>query len=147
MGMFRTDVTIDGIICGHIIRSQKNGEYKLIFEREYATLEEIEAINWDQPTIVGDTILPSGYGFTVSDIQYAMSNDAYTVTLQVAEQYYGDVTGYQAQIASLQDTISQQTETINEQTETIQELEAEGSAVELKGELMEAYQEGVESNG
>lgn len=154
MSLYGANITIDGIVCGMVMRGSKNGQYRAVFEREYATLEQIEAINWAQPTIVGETILPTGYGYTVADIQYSMSSDSYTVILQVGDQYLGDVAGYQSQVAELQSTVAQQSAdiqtkeaTIESQAQTIQELEAAGSAAELKEDLTEAYQEGVESNG
>ena len=175
MSLYGSKCQIGGLSCGLVLRGSVNGEYRVVFEREYASLEQIEALNWDPPTIEGECVLPAGYGFTVKDIQYSAATRSYTVVLQVAEQYLGDVTGYQAQVAELQgtiteqagtiqtqqntiaekdSTIAQQEETIQSQTATIdsqaaaiQELEAAGTAESVKAELQEAYVEGVESNG
>ena len=168
MSLYGSKFKIGGLSCGLVLRGSVNGEYRVVFEREYASLEQIEALNWDPPTIEGECVLPAGYGFTVKDIQYSAATRSYTVVLQVAEQYLGDVTGYQAQVAELQgtiqtqqntiaekdSTIAQQEETIQTQTATIdsqaaaiQELEAAGTAESVKAELQEAYVEGVESNG
>ena len=168
MSLYGSKFKIGGLSCGLILRGNVNGEYRVVFEREYASLEQIEALNWDSPSIEGDCILPAGYGFEVRDIQYSANIRSYTVVLQVAEQYLGDVTGYQAQVAELQgtiqeqagtiqtqqNTIAQQEETIQSQTATIdsqaaaiQELEAAGTAETVKAELQAAYTEGVESNG
>ena len=78
------------------------------------------------PPDPGECILPTGYGFTVRDIQYSAPARSYTVVLQVAEQYLGDVVGYQSQVA---------------------ELEAAGTAAQVDAQLRAAYQEGVEQNG
>ena len=81
--------------------------------------------------------------------------------LQVAEQYLGDVTGYQTQIDELQaaatekdSTIAQleseaaeKDATIQSQAETIESMEAAGTAETVKADLQAAYAEGVESNG
>lgn len=76
------------------------------------------------------------------------------MTLEVKEQYPGDVAGYQAQVAELQGTVTEQAAalqeqeaTIESQTQTIAELEAAGSAAALRESLEAAYEEGVESNG
>ena len=175
MSLYGSPWKIGGIPCGLILRGGANGEYRVVFEREYASLEEIEALNWDPPTIEGECILPVGYGFTVKDIQYSAATRSYHVALQVGKQYLGDVTGYQAQVTELQgtiqeqagtiqtqqntivekdSTIAQQEETIQTQTATIdsqaasiQELEAAGTAETVKADLQAAYEEGVESNG
>ena len=86
----------------------------------------------------------------------------------MAEQYLGDVAGYQSQIdekdaaiaekdatisqqaadlAAKETTISQQAATIQSQAETIERMEAGGTAEAVKADLQAAYTEGVESNG
>lgn len=145
-----------------------NGEYRAVFEREFASLEDIEGIQWDRPQIQGECILPTGYGFTVQDIQYSAPTRSYTVVLQVAEQHLGDVTGYQSQVAELKEelarkdreldetaaslvekesAIAQQRETIAQQAKALSELEAAGTAVQVDAQLRAAYEEGVELNG
>lgn len=151
-----------------VLRGAANGEYRAVFERESASLEEIEGIRWDRPQIQGECILPAGYGFTVRDIQYSAPARSYTVVLQVAEQYLGDVVGYQSQVAELKEglarkdreleeteaslaekesAIAQQRETIARQAEALAELEAAGTAAQVDAQLRAAYQEGVEQNG
>lgn len=102
MNMYNGKVKIDGVMCSLIIGGHKNGEYIVYFERTYATIEQIEAINWRRPTLSGPCELPCGYGFEVKNIEYSMGTRTYHVTLQVQEQYLGDVTGYQAQIDTLE---------------------------------------------
>ena len=169
MSLYGDKFKIGGLSCGLVLRGGANGEYRVVFEREYASLEEIEALNWDPPTIEGECILPAGYGFTVKDIQYSAATRSYHVVLQVGTQYLGDVTGYQAQVTELQGTIQEQAGTIQTQQNTIaeknstiaqqeettidsqaaaiEELEAAGTAETVKADLQAAYEEGVESNG
>ena len=140
MSLYGGAYKIGGVPCGLILRGGANGAYQVVFEREYASLEQIEAIQWDPPVVEGDCILPAGYGFTVQDIQYSAGTRSFTVSLQVAKQYLGDVTGWQAQTEALQ-------ETIEEQAAAIAALEAADTAEDVKAELRAAYTEGVESNG
>lgn len=168
MSLYGDKFKIGGLSCGLVLRGGANGEYRVVFEREYASLEQIEALEWDPPVVEGECPLPVGYGVTVKDIQYSAAARSYQVVLQVGKQYLGDVTGYQAQISQLQDTIQeqagtiqsqqdalaereatilQQAATIDSQAEALAELEAEGTAGEVKEELQAAYTEGVESNG
>ncbi len=168
MSLYGNQCSIGGMPCGVILRGAANGEYRAVFEREFASLEDIEAIQWDHPKIQGECILPTGYGFAVRDIQYSSSTRSYTVVLQVAEQYLGDVTGYQSQVAELEEglsqkdrelekraaslaekeaVITQQQETITQQSKVLAELEAAGTAAQVDAQLMAAYKEGVEQNG
>lgn len=146
MSLYGSSVRIDGIPCGLVMRGSGNGQYLVVFERELATLEQVEAIHWEKPSIEGESILPVGYGFVVSDIRYTAATRSYTVVLQVGEQYLGDVTGYQSQVAELESAVARQQEEIRQKDDTIVRLESEGSQA-LKEELEAAYEEGVESNG
>lgn len=147
MSLYGNKIQIDGVSCGLVMRGSVNGQYLVVFERELATLEQVEAIHWERPTIEGDCILPAGYGFTVSDIRYSAATRSYTVVLQVGEQYLGDVTAYQSQVAQLESTVAQQRAELQEKDETIAQLESAGGDGTLKAELEAAYEEGVESNG
>lgn len=175
MSLYGETCKIGGLSCGLVLRGGSNGSYQAVFEREFASLEQIEALEWDPPAIEGTCVLPEGYGFEVRDIQYSAAKRAYTVVLQVGRQYLGDVTGYQAQIQELQGTVQEQAATIQtqqaaiaekegtiaEQEATIQsqqsaiqsqaaaieELETAGTTETLKADLQAAYEEGVESNG
>lgn len=122
---------IDGLPVGLIMRSApSNGRYTVVFEREFASLEQIEAVNWAQPTVeyIGphgnEAGLPEGYGFTVEDIQYESGTKAYRVVLKTASQYLGDVTGYQDQVAELELTVTDQAAVIQSQTVTIERQES-----------------------
>lgn len=120
--------TIDGLPTGLIMRSVPgNGKYTVVFEREFVSLEQIEAVNWAKPTIeyigphASEPGLPEGYGFVVDDIQYQSDLKTYHVVLQTARQYLGDVTGYQDQIAELESVAAEKDGTIAEQATQIQE--------------------------
>lgn len=103
MSLYGNKVKIDGVPCGVIVRGLRNGEYRAVFERDLASLEQVEGINWRRPRLSGPCGLPQGYGFDVANIEYAMGTRCWTVTLKVREQYLGDVTGYQAQIDTLKE--------------------------------------------
>ena len=102
MSLYGNQIQIGGVTCGMVTRGSSNGRYLAVFEREFASLEGIEAIAWDKPEIQGECILPQGYGFTVIGISYSSATRSYTVELQVAQQYLGDVAGYQTQVSELE---------------------------------------------
>ena len=147
MSLYGNRCSIGGLSCGMVLRGAANGEYRAVFERESASLEEIEGIRWDRPQIQGECILPTGYGFTVRDIQYSAPARSYTVVLQVAEQYLGDVAGFQAQLGELEETLQEKQALLQEQESMIAALEQAGSAAQLRSELEDAYQKGVELCG
>lgn len=124
MSLYGEKFKIGGLSCGLVLRGSANGEYRVVFERECASLEQIEALEWDPPVLEGECILPAGYGFTVKDIQYSAATRSYQVVLQVGTQYLGDVTGYQAQVTQLQGTITEQAGTIQTQQDAIAEKES-----------------------
>lgn len=154
MGFYSTKWKFDGVQAAFVTRGIRNGRYRVVFEREYASLEDIEGINWAQPTIErtdfrvkNELGLPEGYGFTVEGISYDYSAKSYIVELSVASQYLGDVTQYQSQISELQAAATEKDATISRQAATIEALEAAGTAETVKADLQAAYTEGVESNG
>lgn len=145
MSLYSRNWKIDGVQAAFIMRGVRNGRYLVLFEREFAELPQIEAINWAKPTIEhtnprssNELGLPEGYGFEVERITYDSTARSYTVEVRVATQYLGDVTEYQDQISQLEsaaaekdNTISaqasqlqEQQETISEQTAALQEKEA-----------------------
>ena len=136
------------------MRGSQNGRYLVKFEREFASLEDIEGINWTKPAIEhtnpqcpDEFGLPVGYGFTVAGITYDSKPKSYTVELQVADQFLGDVTPYQEQIAQLESEAAEKDAAIAEKEAAIKALEAGGTAEAVKADLQAAYTEGVESNG
>lgn len=136
---------IDGVTAGPIRRHYpNNGHYTVIFERGYASLEQIEKINWAQPTIQNisgkpDTQgLPEGYGFEVIKIEYVSECRYYTVELQTASQYLGDVTEYQDQIAELEAASAEKDSTITAQAAQLAESEENLAAASAQLAELEA---------
>ena len=135
---------IDGVPAAFITRSAVNGHYCITFEREEASLEQLENIQWATPSIVrltdheGELGLPECYGFEITDIRYQHSGRYFVVEVRTAQQYLGDVTGYQAQIDDLTQTIRQQ--------QTAQDSQTAETAAMISS-MKAAYEEGVESNG
>lgn len=151
MSLYRNETTIDGLRCG-VSRIGPGGDYHVIFEREFAGIEQIETINWSHPTLGGDlSVLPVGYGFQVVGIDYAHKLQTYTVRLRVQKQYLGDVTGYQAEIAELNrslETAQAETGAARQQAAEAQEA-AQAARNELESgtaELADAYVEGVNAS-
>lgn len=150
MSYYHIESRICGVPCAMVRRGIGNGRYVAVFERCRAGLDQIKAIDWDRPVIEPvegrECLLPVGYGYAVTDIQYRMYNDTYEVTLEVQAQYLGDVTGYavqveelmtksadqRLQIAQLQDQLSEADEAI------IALYEASMPAEEAKGEEVTA---------
>ena len=153
MSLYGEHWKIDGVTVGMIQRGSENGCYRVIIEREYAELPQIEAISWQQPVIehlrpeVPDEMgLPEGYGFTVE--------------LKTARQYLGDVADYQAQVeeltaslsakeqeaAELRETVAAKEAAIEAQSQELAALKEDGTAA-AEAQLQAAYTEGVESNG
>lgn len=174
MSNFGESWRIDGVTAAYVTRGPENGTYQVLFERCHGELPAIEAIRWDRPTVeslrsdvAGMVGLPAGCGFTVEDITYDHISQSYTVTVRVAEQYLGDVSGYQSQVAELEGQVTlaqtqaeealaqaeaaaaaaaEKDETIAAQALEIEALRADSGAA-VVASLEEAYAEGVESNG
>ncbi len=150
MSLYGKKYNIDGVPCGMILRGGANGRYQAVFEREYASLEEIEAINWARPTVEGDSPLPAGYGFTVEDISYSSATRSYTVTLQVAEQYLGDVAGYAAQVEELEADVAGKEAAIRSLEDQLAETDEalialyEAQAITQEEQVQDNAQEGGE---
>ena len=47
MSLYGEKFKIGGLSCGLVLRGGTNGEYRVVFEREYASLEQIEGISWE----------------------------------------------------------------------------------------------------
>jgi len=150
MSLYGKKYKIDGVPCGIILRGGANGQYQAVFEREFASLEDIEAIHWDQPVVEGDSPLPAGYGFEVGNISYDSGTRSYTVTINVARQYLGDVTGYVAQVEELESQSTAQRQEIadlqSQLAETDEALIAlyEAQAVTQEEQAQDNAQEGGE---
>lgn len=135
---------IDGVPAAFITRSTLNGRYCVTFEREEASLEQIEAINWAAPTPERVTEsseepgLPEGYGFQLMDLRYQYASRTFIAEVQTDRQFWGDVTVYQTQIDTLSETIAQQQAAMDAQSDQLRSMTDDMNA---------AYQEGVESHG
>lgn len=124
--------TVDGIPCKPS-RSNTNGIYYVYFDRKDTTLEQIERIDWADPTLenTGDE-LPQGYGYQIEDIQYLHTYRKFCVRLKVRRQYLGDVTGYQAEISALEASLAAaqaQAQTAAEAASAAQEQAEETAAL------------------
>lgn len=110
MSLYSNKITIDGVRCGYVHRSDVNGRYRAVFEREFASIEQIEAINWMRPVVKApkkeQCPLPTGYGYKVDKISYDSGTKSYEVIFHVAEQFLGDVTPYKEDIAAKSAEIS-----------------------------------------
>ena len=134
----------DGVPAAFVTRSAVNGHYCITFEREEASLEQIEQINWSRPAIrrltdrQDELGLPEGYGFELTDVRYQHSGRYFVAEVRTASQYLGDVSAYQAQIAELNGKLAERQAALEAQ---VAQADAAVSSMEA------AYEEGVESNG
>ena len=136
MSLYGAHWSFDGVQAAYVVRGARNGRYRVVFERACAELPQIEAIRWECPEIQHlseseELGLPEGYGFQVERITYDHTSRSYTVEVSVADQYLGDVTGYQAQAEELRAQLTA----------------AQTELTEHKTALETAYTEGVESSG
>lgn len=128
---YSNKTSIDGVRCTVSPEGGLgSGKFRALFERELASLEQIEAIHWDMPQITGDSAgLPEGCGYQVDDITYSNNTLTYQVSFHVQTQYLGDVSGYQAQVAQLEtDLESAHEDTAAAQQEAQQAREAAQAA-------------------
>ena len=117
MAFYGRRYKIGGLFCGHVMRMGIHGQtYQIAFEREFATLEQIEAIDREHltvetlPTASTPCPLSSDYAYKLSKIDYNSDCRYYTVTIQMVRRLWGDVTGYQAEIDGLNETVKAKTE-------------------------------------
>lgn len=143
MSKFGETWRIDGVTAAYIAAGPANGQYQVVFERSSAELTDIEGINWESPIVEplradcpALTGLPQGYGFTVTDITYDHSSRSYTVTVQVAKQYLGDVSAYTTQVSELEQQLSDLTE---------QMADAQAQAEQAQAQVIEAQAQAAEA--
>lgn len=130
MAEFDSRERISNLVCStHPIGGLTERQYQVIFKREDATIDQIEAINWKRPAMNDYCKLPIGFAFNLKSINYDSNNKNYVVTLILRDQYLGDVTRYQAEIATKDETISTMTTehaaAIAEKDSTITSLNAQ----------------------
>ena len=77
MSLYGQTWRINGVTAGLILRGSANGRYKVVIEREFAELPQIEAISWEKPAVEHlrsdrpeEIGLPEGYSFDVVRITY-----------------------------------------------------------------------------
>lgn len=139
---YSNNTTIDGVRCTvSPVGGLGSGKFRALFERELASLEQIEAISWAAPQIAGDSAgLPAGCGYQVDDITYAHGTRTYQASFHVLTQYLGDVSGYQAQVARLETDLAaaqEEAETAQEAAQTAQQVAqaAQEQVTALEGSL------------
>lgn len=152
---------IDGCEIKSVMRvpMRSDGSYVVRFPHD-ALLSQLEAINWDKPTIVlneprdtNKTYLPTGCGFVLDHLTYSSRPREWKAEIRMGEQYYGDLSAMQEQVGALEtaaaekdETIARQQATIDAQAEELETMEADSTAA-AEAQLRAAYQEGVESIG
>ena len=128
MAFYGKHYKIGDLYCGYVHRSGAHGQtYEIIFEREYASLEQIETIDWEHltvetlPTASVPCPLSADYAYKLIKIDYNSDCRYYTASVQMARRLWGDVTGYQDEIDTLQETVVEKTkaaETAEEEVRT-----------------------------
>ena len=101
---YSNKTSIDGVRCTVSPEGGLgSGRFRARFERELASLEQIEAIHWNSPQASGDvSLLPPGRGYLLDDIAYDHATRTYHVAFHLADQHLGDVSGYQTRVAQLE---------------------------------------------
>lgn len=146
---YSNKTTIDGVRCTvSPVGGLGSGKFRALFERELASLEQIEAIHWDMPQIAGDSAgLSEGCGYQVDDITYANSTHTYQVTFHLLAQYLGDVSGYQTRVSELETTLTETSNHVDQLEESLagaqQEAQAAQAEITELGGRLEADQADV----
>ena len=140
---YSNNTTIDGVRCTvSPVGGLGSGKFRALFERELASLEQIEAISWDNPVIAGDSAgLPAGCGYQVDDITYAHGTRTYQVSFHVLTQYLGDVSGYQAQVTQLETDLAAAQEEAENAQQAAQAAQEQVTALEGSLETAQASAE------
>lgn len=126
MAFFGKYYKIGGLYCGHVMRTGMHEQiYQIAFEREFATLEQIEAIDWEHLTV--ETLprastpcpLSADYAYKLIKIDYNSDCRYYMVSVQMDRRLWGDVTGYQAEIDTLQTTVAEKNKAVQAAEEEV----------------------------
>ena len=149
---YSNKTTLDGVRCTvSPVEGLGSGKFRALFERELASLEQVEAIHWDAPQIAGDSAgLPEGCGYQVDDIAYVHATRTYHVSFHVQTQYLGDVSGYQAQVAQLETSLAaaqEEASSAQAAAETAQEAAqaAQEEVTALEGSLASAQENAAQA--
>lgn len=113
-------VTFNSVNGGYL----GSGKYTLIADGKVVTKEQIQAINWEHPTIENLSVtqacqLPQDYSYIFDDADYCLARNEWTVKVHISRQLFGDVTQYQNQISALNTTISEKDAAISEKTSAL----------------------------
>lgn len=150
MSLYGKKLKIDGVICGIVTRTTTNGIYHAVFEREFADIDKIESINWAEPNIEGECILPVGYGFDLIDIWYDSKTKSYTAVIKTSKQYLGDVEDFQAKLDDLRSQLTEKDQVIrdlqNENATQKDELEKTKVELEQANKTVSALNEKLEKS-
>ena len=140
---YSNNTTIGGVRCTvSPVGGLGSGRFRALFERELASLEQVEAISWAAPQIAGDSAgLPEGCGYQVDDITYAHGTRTYQVSFHVLEQYLGDVSGYQAQVTQLETDLAAAQEEAENAQQAAQAAQEQVTALEGSLETAQASAE------
>lgn len=140
---YSNNTTIGGVRCTvSPVGGLGSGRFRALFERELASLEQVEAISWAAPQIAGDSAgLPAGCGYQVDDITYAHGTRTYQVSFHVLEQYLGDVSGYQAQVTQLETDLAAAQEEAENAQQAAQAAQEQVTALEGSLETAQASAE------
>lgn len=94
--MYTNKWTIDGLPVGFIKRVGTK-YYEVRFEREFASIEDIEKINWDAPNIqkLGSEECPLPQGkFAKTNLTYNDTRKSYSQIVELRAESFGDVSAY-----------------------------------------------------
>lgn len=129
---YSNNTRIDNIRCTvSPVGGLGSGKFRALFEREFASLEQIESIHWDSPQIIDDSAgLPESCGYAVEDISYDYHTKTYHVLFCVSTQYLGDVTGYQDRIAELENTLTETSSHVEQLEESLAGVQQEAHAAQ-----------------
>lgn len=109
MSLYGKKWTVDGVATGYVRRVGTKA-YELRFEREYAKIEDVEGIDWNDPTVekLGEEECPLPAGsFSASNITYDGAKKFYCVLVQLNRENYGDVSAYVAELEEKNEQITE----------------------------------------
>lgn len=150
MSLYGKKWSICGVPTGYI-RRVGTKDYEIHFEREYATIEDIESIDWQQPVIellTGEECpLPAG-SFATTNISYNDPKKYYALFAELRAVCYGDVAAYAQELeqrrgenAALNEDLAEADSAVASLYEQLGEI---GSTVEMLRDDLAAKGEQIE---
>lgn len=137
-------VKVNGIIFNTVTGGYLgSGQYTLTADGNVVTKEQIQAIDWEHPTIENLSVtqacqLPQDYSYIFDDADYCLARNEWKVKVHVSRQLFGDVTQYQNQISALNTTISEKDATISEKTTALADANNQIAAKDTEIEELNA---------